>query len=113
MNRPAAGLFPGALGVWSAAALTCAVLILASACTAQAGFNVWTSHGPPGGDVHALAINPTTPSIVYAGVFGAGVFKTTDAGATWNTINAGLTSTDVEALAIDPTAPSTLYAGTG
>ena len=33
--------------------------------------------------------------------------------ATWEPVNAGLTSTDVRALAIDPRYPSSLYAGTG
>ena len=32
--------------------------------------------------IAALAIDPTTPSTLYAGTNG-GVFKSTDAGATW------------------------------
>jgi len=43
----------------------------------QAGINVWTSHGPYGGEVYALAIDPTTPSTLYAGTAGAGVFHST------------------------------------
>src|SRR4029077_2609098 len=72
----------------------------------------------------ALAIDPSTPRTLYAatsitctvcssggGVYSFGVYKSTDAGATWG--STGLTNTFVNALAIDPLAPSTLYAGTG
>jgi len=42
----------------------------------------------------------------------AGVFKSTDAGATWSEANPGLSPSYVSALAIDPNTPGTLYAGT-
>jgi photosystem II stability/assembly factor-like uncharacterized protein len=62
--------------------------------------------------VNALVVNPTNPSILYAGTH-RGIFKTSNGAATpWVTINNGLTSTDVRALAIDRLNPSTLYAGT-
>ena len=95
---------------WGIALMGAAVL-LTTAHTAHAGINVWTSHGPPGGDVRALAIDPSTPSTLYAGTGRGGVFKSTDAGATWGAV--GLPGEDVGALAIDPSTPSTLYAGTG
>jgi hypothetical protein len=59
--------------------------------------------------VSALAINPTTPTTLYAGTY-SGVFKSTDSGGTW--ANTGLTKLSVYALAINPTTPATLYAGT-
>jgi len=62
--------------------------------------------------VSALAIDPTTPSTLYAGTNGGGVFRSTDSGANWNTVNNGLTDLNVHALAIDPQTPSRLYAGT-
>jgi len=69
--------------------------------------------------VSTLAIDPLTPSTLYAGtVAGAGltprtlIFKSTDAGATWNATGLADASNNVLALAIDPFAPSTLYAGT-
>ena len=40
----------------------------------------WTSIGPYGGDVHVLALDPRTPTILYAGTEGGGVFKSTDGG---------------------------------
>ena len=54
--------------------LTCAVLLVASAPMVQAGMNVWTTHGPYGASVTALAIDPHTPSTLYAGT-GGGVFS--------------------------------------
>lgn len=102
--------FALAPGVWSAA-LACAVHLIASAHVALAGLNVWTTRGPGVGDAYvlALAIDPTTPSTLYAGM-GGGVVKSTDGGSTWGALSTGLTN--VSALAIDPTTPSTLYAAT-
>ncbi|PYN90011.1 MAG: hypothetical protein DMD87_03420 [Candidatus Rokuibacteriota bacterium] len=62
-----------------------------------------------GGDIIALAIDPLTPTTLYAATDGGGLFKTTDGGASWNAT--GLTNISVLALAIDPLTPTTLYAG--
>ncbi len=91
-----------------AAALVGTICFLSAADPAQAGINVRTSIGPAGGDIIALAIDPVTPSTLYVAT--DGLYKSTDAGATWNPANAGLPSNI--ALAIDPVTPSTLYAGT-
>jgi len=48
-----------------------------------------------GGRVAALAINPSTPSTIYAGT-NDGVFKSTSGGASWTAANTGL---------IDPAIP--------
>jgi hypothetical protein len=70
--------------------------------------------------VNALAIDPTTPTTLYAGtdstvpnISGAAptLFQSTDGGSTWGGIS-GSWVTDVTSLAIDPTTPTTLYAGT-
>jgi photosystem II stability/assembly factor-like uncharacterized protein len=51
--------------------------------------------------VEALALDPGTPSTLYAGtggVFGTeggGVFKSTDGGESWSGVNTGLTDLDV------------------
>ena len=60
----------------------------------------------------ALAIDPTTPTTVYAGTEFNGVLKSTDGGSTWHALNTGLTNLNVHGLAIDPLAPRRLYAGT-
>jgi len=90
---------------------------ISQAGTVSAGINVWTSNGPEGGSIRALAIDPATPSTLYAGtdnyVIGShGVFKSTNGGGNWTPVNTGLTNAHVSALAIDPATPSTLYAGT-
>ena len=101
-------------------AVMCAAVFVASAHPAQAGVNVWTSHGPPGGGygyVSALAIDPITPRTLHAALVAVqpgasgGVFKSTDAGVTWGAANAGLPG--ASALVIDPITPSTLYAVNG
>jgi hypothetical protein len=81
---------------------------------ARAGINVWTTHGPYEGLVRALVIDPTTPSTLYAGTHGVGVYQSTDSGGSWRAVNTGLSGSAlfVNALAIDRTTPSTLYAGT-
>ena len=64
--------------------------------------------------IAALAIDPSTPTTLYAGTSGGGVFKSTDGGGSWRAINTGLNTTFVvSALVIDPATPATLYAGTG
>jgi photosystem II stability/assembly factor-like uncharacterized protein len=78
-------------GSWNAAANT--------GLTVRRGFTV-------------LAIEATTPTTLYAGQTGDGVFESTDGGNTWSAANTGLPDhTSVSALAIDPLTPSTLYAG--
>ena len=74
----------------------------------------WTAvnTGLPETYVYALAIDPATPTILYAGTYGGGVFKSTNGGGNWSAFNTGLTNTTVYALAIDPETPALLYAGT-
>src|SRR5438445_13664732 len=61
------------------------------------------------GNIAALAIDPLTPTTLYAGTCDRGLFKSTDGGASWTAT--GLTNISVSALAIDPKTPTTLYAG--
>src|SRR6266536_954053 len=79
---------------------------------ASAGVNVWTSSGPEGGIVNALAVDPVTPATVYSGTNGGGVFKSANGGGNWTPANTGLTNLYVHVLAVDPVTPATVYAGT-
>jgi hypothetical protein len=73
-------------------------------------------------DVLSLAINPVTPSTLYASaanlfvspVVGR-VYKSIDSGANWTNVSTGIAGQDVRALFIDPNDASgnTIYAGTG
>jgi photosystem II stability/assembly factor-like uncharacterized protein len=60
-------------------------------------------------DVFELAVDPTTPTILYAATDN-GVHKSNNGGATWHA--AGLPGQSVGALAVIPTTPTTLYAST-
>ena len=79
----------------------------------------WTSIGPEGGTVYALAIDPDNHSVVYAGA-NSGVWKSTDGGGRWSPVNAGLPEPAsafvnggpyIRSLAIDPQNTGTVYAG--
>jgi hypothetical protein len=75
--------------------------------------------------VSTLAIDPTNPNVLYAGtgegfynadsLRGAGIFKTTDGGTTWNQLPSTATSDfyTVNRLAVAPGSAGTLLAATG
>jgi hypothetical protein len=70
----------------------------------------WTpSHSGLRGRVWTIAADPVQSGVVYCGTY-LGVYKSTDAGATWN--GTALTR-DTRTLVLDPTNPAVLYAGTG
>lgn len=62
--------------------------------------------------VRALVIDPGSPSVLFAGTWEGGVYKSADGGASWSQMNAGLPNTYVLSLALDPTTTGVLYAGT-
>ncbi len=79
----------------------------------------WAFTRPRTGFVSSVAFDPTNPRIVYAtySTFGgAHVWKSTDGGATWRSIDgygAGrLPDLPVHVLVVDPTDPQRLYIGT-
>jgi len=71
--------------------------------------------------VFALAIDPLTPSTVYAGTFGDGVLRSLNSGTSWSAVIAGFPeppdpqsdlARSVSALAINPGNHNMLFAGT-
>ncbi len=72
----------------------------------------WTNRTTESGYGTALAIDPKAPATLYLGTASGGVYKSTDAAASWRPINVGLQGGAVQALAVDPKTPSTVYAGT-
>jgi uncharacterized repeat protein (TIGR02543 family) len=62
--------------------------------------------------VRALAADPVTSGLLYAGTQGDGVFRSEDGGTAWAPISNGLGSTEVLALAVDPLSPTVVYCGT-
>jgi photosystem II stability/assembly factor-like uncharacterized protein len=69
-----------------------------------------SNSGLTNSQVTAFAINPTTPTTMYAGTIG-GVSKSTNGGAAWT--DTAPTTRAVRAIVIDPTNPNIVYAGTG
>jgi uncharacterized repeat protein (TIGR02543 family) len=72
----------------------------------------WEQLPLDGGTILSLAIDPLTPTTLYAGTYEDGVFRSTDAGHHWTAVTPGLSNQPVRSLAINPATPSTLYAGT-
>ena len=76
-----------------------AVLLLAVfSQPAAAGVDRWTSLGPDGGWITALAADPDTPGALYAGALG--VWKSLDGGRHWTPTADGLGASWVNALAV-------------
>jgi hypothetical protein len=75
------------------------------------GGSSWTSSQRDLESTSVLLTDPQAPDTLYAAGL-AGFSSSADAGATWNTLNSGLTSTNVQALAFDPADHRKLYAGT-
>lgn len=86
-----------------------------AARTAGISRTTWKNLGPGniGGRIRALVIHPTTPAIMYAGGVAGGVWKTINAGKTWQHLDDYMSSIAVTGLAIDPNDVRTVYAVTG
>jgi hypothetical protein len=73
----------------------------------------WSFPPPPHiPHVRAIAFDPHSPSTMYVGVEEGGVFRTRDAGASFEVLNSGLYE-DVHTVAVDPDDSRRLYATTG
>jgi hypothetical protein len=55
--------------------------------------------------MYGLVIDPLRPDTLYAGIYRAGVCKTTNGGTSWSAVNTGLTNTASLSLTIDPLHP--------
>lgn len=75
----------------------------------------WLPVGPNniGGRVRSIAVDPVTPSVLYAASVSGGVFKSTTAGASWFPTDDFAANLAISAVVIDPSNSTVLYAGTG
>ncbi len=86
-----------------------------SADSARSWNLVVVDSGAVNASSHVLAIEPYNTLIMYAGLAGHGMYKSTDGGEGWTPCNNGLDSlavpaSDVLDIAIDPSRPDNLYA---
>lgn len=65
------------------------------------------------GRVAAIAVSTTDENLYYVGGADGGVWKSTDAGASWTPLTDHLPTTAIGAVAIDPKNDDIVYAGTG
>jgi photosystem II stability/assembly factor-like uncharacterized protein len=79
------------------------------------GGGTWIAGSPPIAQVFSIAIDPKNSGTIYIGAFYGNrvgsLYKSTDGGASWTAMNAGLPDASVRAIAIDPQNTETLYAG--
>ncbi|HEX4935783.1 MAG TPA: glycosyl hydrolase, partial [Gemmatimonadaceae bacterium] len=75
----------------------------------------WRLIGPfRGGRVDAVAGDPTKPLVYYMGAVNGGVWKTANAGLSWENITDGKTDiSSVGAVTVAPSDPNVLYVGAG
>lgn len=79
------------------------------------GITTWSALGPGnvGGRTRAIVFDPNDPNTMFAAGVAGGIWKSTDAGASWNVTDDLMLNLAVCSLAIDPTNSNLLYAGTG
>ena len=74
----------------------------------------WREIGPMrAGRTRALAGVPSEPATFYLGAVNGGVWKTTDAGATWNNIWNSEPTGSIGAIAVSASDPDVIYVGSG
>lgn len=81
----------------------------------SAAAGVWEEKGPSniGARLSDIEFHPTSENVLYAGMASGGIFRTTDAGATWDPIFDDQATLTIGDIAIDPSDPDVIYAGTG
>jgi photosystem II stability/assembly factor-like uncharacterized protein len=74
----------------------------------------WRFVGPYRAGWATMAVGiPSEPEVFYFGAAGGGVWKTTDAGRTWQGLMQDEESSSIGAIDIAPSNPNIIYAGTG
>ena len=86
-----------------------------SAGSTSGVLGTWQPLGPGnvGGRTRAIIIDPVTPNTMYAAGVAGGVWKSTNAGASWFALDDFMANIAVCSLAFEPGNSSVIYAGTG
>ncbi len=80
------------------------------------GFSAaWTSQGPEniGGRINCVAVHPTDNKTILLGAASGGLFRTADAGATWQSVFDNQSTLAMGDVAFSPSNPNIVFAGTG
>ena len=79
------------------------------------GGKTWQSFRVPGQDAYAFAVDPTNPSVVWAGGRGTEhhLSRSQDGGKTWKPFGEGLPQNSIKLLRVAAGSPATLYAVIG
>ena len=77
--------------------------------------NAWTWVGPGnvGGRITTILVHPSDPNLIWVNNPGGGIWKSTNAGATFQPVNDFMTNLAVSTMAISPADAKVMYAGTG
>jgi len=77
--------------------------------------DAWTELGPGniGGRIRSILIHPTEPNRMWLGSVSGGIWKTTDAGASWQPVNDLMANLNISTMVMQPNDPNIMYAGTG
>jgi photosystem II stability/assembly factor-like uncharacterized protein len=75
----------------------------------------WRNLGPvnPMGRLTDIAVHPARPRTWLVGSAGGGLWRTDNAGTTWQNVAAGFGTVSIGAIAIAPSNPDIVYVGTG
>ncbi|RMH63084.1 MAG: T9SS C-terminal target domain-containing protein [Calditrichaeota bacterium] len=65
----------------------------------------WKNNGPFGAKITSIAVDPLDSTIVYAGTYGKGIYKSVDSGDHWFLINNGFPEWNTKTIG-SPTSPS-------
>jgi photosystem II stability/assembly factor-like uncharacterized protein len=83
-----------------------------AALVATAQGQTWTPLGPPGGDVRALAADPSHPARIFLGTADGHIFGSEDSGAHWTLVGRASSRLDavITAIVVDPQDGNVLFA---
>ena len=110
MHRTQSGLLLSLIGL----ALLVDAALAQPAPSDTFGDLTWRMVGPMrGGRTRAVAGVPGQPSVFYIGAVNGGVWKTDDAGRTWQPIFDGQPTQSIGAIAVAPSDPNILYVASG
>ncbi|MEP6884181.1 MAG: glycosyl hydrolase [Gammaproteobacteria bacterium] len=117
VKKPLAGVrLIAAVSIVAACTIQLNVASAADQTAPSAAFNglEWRAIGPfRGGRATAAAGVPNSPDLFYFGAAAGGVWKTIDAGASWQPIFDSQSTASIGAIAVAPSNPQVIYVGTG